>query len=195
MTNSILRIDASARRTGSVSRDLTDRIIQRLGSSTVVTRDLAQPLPQIDQDWVEANFTPADNRSAAQKNRLALSDTLIAELRAADTLVIGVPVYNFGVPAAFKAWVDQVARVGETFHYTENGPVGLLEGKRAVIAYASGGVVIGSEYDFVSGYLRQLLGLIGITEVTFISADQMAVDPDNSLKAAYASVAALDIAA
>lgn len=107
MTHAILRIDASARRTGSVSRDLADKIIARFGDDiTVTTRDLANGLPLIDEEWVGANFTPADARSDDQKAKLALSDDLVAELKAADTIVIGLPIYNFGVPAALKAWVD-----------------------------------------------------------------------------------------
>lgn len=195
MTTSILRIDASARRTGSTSRKLTDRIISRFTGATVTTRDLANSLPLIDETWVGANFTPQDQRSDAQKSHLAHSDELIAELRAADTIVIGLPVYNFGVPAAFKAWVDLIARVGETFAYTENGPVGLLSGKKAIVAFAAGGVAIGSDYDFASGYVRQLLGFIGITDVTFVAADQMAVDAETSLNSAYQAVDALNLAA
>ncbi len=195
MSTTILRIDASARRTGSVSRDLTDRIVGRFPDATVINRDLATALPLIDEAWVGANFTPKDDRSADQTARLAQSDTLIAELRAADTLVIGVPIYNFGVPAAFKAWVDLVARVGETFQYGETGPVGLLTGKRAIVAIASGGTALGSDYDFASGYLRQLLGFIGITDVTFIAADQLAMDAEASLKSAYQAVQNLKLAA
>ncbi|MFV2002737.1 MAG: FMN-dependent NADH-azoreductase [Paracoccaceae bacterium] len=195
MSHNILRIDASARREGSVSRDLADRIIARFDDATVTRRDLAIALPLIDEAWVNANFTPANERSPDQRRSLALSDTLVAELRAADTLVIGMPIYNFGVPAAFKAWVDLVARAGETFRYSEGGPIGLLSGKRALVAIASGGTAVGSDTDFVSGYLRQLLGFIGITDVTFVSADQLAQDPDASLNAAHQAVQAIDIAA
>lgn len=195
MTNTILRIDASARRTGSVSRDLTGRIVARYTDATVITRDLATPLPLLDEAWVGANFTPAADRTDDQKARLALSDELIAELRAADTLVIGLPIYNFGVPAAFKAWVDLVARVGETFQYTDTGPVGLLQNKRAIVAIASGGTALGSDFDFASGYARQLLGFIGISDVTIVSADQLAVDHDASLKSAHQAVQDLQIAA
>ncbi len=195
MTKTILRIDASARRTGSISRELTSRIIARLPGATVTTRDLATPLPLIDEGWVGANFTPATDRSPDQVAQLALSDTLVAELRAADTLVIGLPVYNFGVPAAFKAWVDLIARAGETFQYGANGPEGLLTGKRAIVAFASGGTPIGSDFDHASGYVRQILGFVGITDVRFVSADQLAIDADNSLKTANDAVDALDLAA
>ncbi len=195
MTHTILRIDASARKTDSVSRDLSDRIIARFNDAKVITRDLTNALPQLDQDWIGANFTPADTRSAEQNEKLKLSDQLIAEIRAADTLVIGVPIYNFGVPAALKAWIDLISRVGETFQYAETGPVGLLEGKRAIIALASGGTPIGSDMDFASGYLRHLLGFIGISDVTFISADQLAIDAVATLNAAHDAVDNLELAA
>jgi len=191
MTQHILRIDSSARHTDSVTRDLTDRIIARFSSPSVTTRDLATPLPQVDEVWVGANFTPPQDRSDSQRAKLALSDELIAELRAADTLVIGAPIYNFSVPAAFKAWVDLIARVGETFQYGESGPVGLLSGKRAIVAVASGGVALGSDYDHASGYLRQILGFIGITDVTIVAADAMAADADASLAKAHAAIATL----
>lgn len=187
----ILRIDASARRTGSISRDLTDRIIARLTPAHVTARDLADTLPLIDEGWISANFTPADKRSPVQAETLAVSDALVAELVAADTVVIGLPIYNFGVPAALKAWVDMVARAGVTFKYSETGPKGLLTGKRAIIAVASGGTEAGSEIDFATGYLRHVLGFIGITDVTFVTADRMALDPDATLAAARDQIEAL----
>jgi FMN-dependent NADH-azoreductase len=195
MTHSILRIDASARRDGSVSRDLSDRIIARFAEANVTARDLAEGLPLIDEDWVGANFTPAEQRTDAQQAKLALSDTLIEEIKAADTLIIGLPIYNFGVPAALKAWVDLVARAGVTFQYTEQGPKGLLEGKRAVVAVASGGTEAGSEIDFATGYIRHVLGFIGIHDVEFVTADRLMVDADASMQAALAQLDALQIAA
>ncbi len=195
MTNTILRIDASARHQGSVTRDLTDRVINRTPDATVITRDLATALPQLDENWVNANFTPAADRTDDQRTRLAQSDELIAELRAADTLVIGIPIYNFGVPAAFKAWVDLIARVGETFQYSETGPVGLLTGKRAIVAIASGGTELGSNIEFASNYVRHLLGFIGISDVSFVAADQLAIDADASLTSAHSAIDTLNIAA
>ncbi len=104
---------------------------------------------------------------------------MIAEVKAADTLVIGLPVYNFGVPSALKAWIDQVCRAGLTFTYSENGPVGLLKDKRAIVFYVSGGTMMGSDIDFASGYLRHILGFIGITDVQMVTADQHMMDPDS----------------
>jgi FMN-dependent NADH-azoreductase len=191
MTHTLLRIDASARRDGSTSRTLTDQVIDHLAPVETLTRDLADGLPLIDETWIGANFTPADQRSPEQAEKLALSDALIAEITAADTLVIGVPIYNFGVPAALKAWIDQVARAGVTFRYTDTGPQGLLTGKRAIVVVASGGTEVGSAIDFASGYMRHVLGFIGITDVTFVTADRMMADADAALAKANAQVEAL----
>lgn len=169
-SDTLLRIDASARKTGSASRALTDHLVATLAPRHLLTRDLAEtPLPQIDETWVGANFTAPEERSDAQRARLAQSDALLAELQAADTLVIGLPVYNFGVPAALKAWVDLVARAGVSFRYTADGPEGLLTGKRAFVGFASGGTPLGSEIDHASDYLRFILGFLGITDVTFVT--------------------------
>ncbi len=189
MTNTLLRIDTSARRTGSISRDLTDAIAQRLSPKTTITRDLADALPQIDEEWVGANFTPADHRSDEQRKKLTLSNALIDELRAADTIIIGVPVYNFGVPTALKAWIDLIARAGETFKYTETGPVGLLDSKKVYIAMAAGGVPVGSPMDYATTYLTQVLNFVGLTDIEIIAADGMATDAANKLKAANDAVA------
>lgn len=194
MSNAVLRIDASARREGSVTRDLASQIIDQIGATDVTSRDLADGLPLITEAWVGANFTPEDQRSDAQKAELALSDTLIAEVKAADTIVIGLPIYNFGVPAAFKAWIDQVARAGVTFRYSENGPVGLLEGKRAILAVASGGTEAGSAIDFATGYARHVLGFIGIHDVEIVAADRLMLDADSSMKKATDEIAALQAA-
>lgn len=184
MTRTVLHIDTSARRDGSTSRDLSARILARLAPETVLRRDLAEPLPLIDEDWIGANFTPEDQRDDAQRAQLALSDELVAELKAADTVVIGLPIYNFSVPARLKAWIDLVARAGVTFRYTAEGPEGLLKGKRAILAVASGGTQVGSEIDFATGYLRHVLGFVGITDVQIVAADRLAVDADAALKAA-----------
>ena len=142
----ILHIDSSARTQGSVTRDLSADIVAKLGGD-VIRRDLTEALPQINETWVNANFTPADDRDTAQRDTLALSDQLVEELKAADTIVIGAPVYNFGIPAALKAWVDLIARAGVTFKYSETGPVGLLQGKRAIIAVLDGQRCLAKGYN------------------------------------------------
>lgn len=191
MTKTILRIDASARHDGSESRALTQRILDRLAPDEVINRDLAASLPAIDAEWLNANWTPEDQRSDAQRESLALSDTLIQEVKSADTIVIGAPIYNFGIPATLKTWVDQIARAGITFKYSESGPQGLMTGKRAIIAITSGGTQVGSDIDFASGYLRHVLGFVGITDVQFVAADQLAVDADASHAKADAALKAL----
>lgn len=196
MTQTILHIDTSARHAGSVSRDLSARIVADHPDARVITRDLSDtPLPQITEDWVAANFTPADTRTPAQQAVLGQSDALVAELKEADTLVIGLPVYNFNVPTALKAWIDLVARVGQTFKYTDHGPVGLLTGKRAIIAVASGGTEVGSDIDHATPYLRFILGFIGITDVTIVAADRLGIDAKASMDKALDQLAALREAA
>jgi FMN-dependent NADH-azoreductase len=179
--NTILQINASARKTGSVTRELTETLVTRLlgrsADTKVISRDVSQGLPFLDEDWVGATFTDPAERSAEQRMKLALSDTLVSELKAADTIVIGTPIYNFSIPAALKAWVDLIARTRETFQYTEEGPVGLLKGKKAYVIVASGGTKVGSEIDFAANYLRHVLGFVGITDVTLVAADQLMMDP------------------
>ncbi|MEL6413374.1 MAG: NAD(P)H-dependent oxidoreductase [Pseudomonadota bacterium] len=194
MARNILHIDASARQTGSVSRELSQRLVDALSDAEtqITKREIGlSPLPLISETWVGANFTPEDNRSDEQKQVLELSDTLIAELEAADTLVLGVPIYNFGVPAAFKAWVDMIARARKTFKYTESGPVGLLEGKKAYVVIASGGTQSGSEIDFATPYVRHVLGFVGIHDVSVVAADQLMATGDEKLAAARDQIAAL----
>jgi FMN-dependent NADH-azoreductase len=191
MSKTLLHIDASARTEGSTTRSLSASVVERLAPARTIRRDLASPLPLIDEAWVGANFTPADQRDAVQQDILALSDQLVQELIEADTIVIGAPVYNFSVPASLKAWIDLVARAGLTFSYTETGPKGLLEGKRAIVVLASGGTPIGSEVDFASGYITHVLGFLGITDVQVIAADSMAVDPDAAVAKAETAITQL----
>ena len=188
MTSTVLHIDSSARAENSVTRTLSAEITAKLGADRIIHRDLATPLPLLDEAWVGANFTPADQRSADQKALLAQSDALIAELQEAETIVIGAPIYNFSVPSTLKAWIDLVARVGVTFRYTETGPIGLLEGKRAIIAVASGGTQAGSDIDFATTYLRHVLGFIGITNVELVAADQLSMDAEGSMARAKSAI-------
>lgn len=187
----ILHIDASARINGSVSRDLSARIVARFEGAEVTRRDLNDTLPHIDETWVGATFTPADVRSDAQKEALALSDSLVEEVEAADIIVIGLPIYNFSVPASLKAWIDQITRAGRTFQYTEEGPQPLLSGKRAILAIASGGVPIDSPVDFATPLLRTALGFNGISEVEVVAAAGMNTDPETAQQAADDAISAL----
>ena len=189
MIRTVLRIDSSARHEASVSRGLADRIVARLGAERVIARDLdSEPLPQVTEAWAAGAYAPEEERTAEQRAALALSDALIEEVRAADVLVIGLPVYNFTVPAALKAWIDQVARAGVTFRYTEDGPVGLLEGKRAILAVASGGTEVGSAVDFATPYMRHFLGFIGIEDVEIVASDRLMMDPEASEERAEADL-------
>lgn len=187
----ILRVDSSAKTENSESRRLTDRIINGLktnGKSLNVTvRDLNYSLPQVNISWIEANNTPSDDQTDEHKKTLALSDTLVAEIEAADTLIIGVALYNFSITASLKLWIDLVCRARKTFAYVDGSPKGLMTGKKAIICFASGGTPFESNIDYASGYLRHILGFIGITDVTFISADKHFMD-DQSLFNANAAV-------
>ncbi len=175
MSQNILRIDASMRDEGSLSRQIADTLIHRLRSaatnSKVVQRDLARGIELVNAHWIDANFTDPNKRTCQQRSTLAYSDALVAELKNANTLVIATPIYNFGVPAALKAWVDMVARARETFRYTPDGPRGLLAGKKAYVVVVSGGTVADSEIDFATPYLRHALSFIGITDVEVIAAN------------------------
>lgn len=194
MARTFFKLNASARQNGSQSRVLVDALIDHLKSSadTIITRDVGLfPPPAVDEDWVNANFTPDDHRSDEQQRILASSDALIAEIEAADTLVLGIPIYNFGVPSAFKAWIDQICRARRTFKYTETGPVGLLEGKKAYVVVTSGGTQSGSAVDFATPYVRHALSFVGIDDVEVIAADQLMADAEGKLASANAAIAAL----
>lgn len=171
--SNILHITASIRGDESVSNQIGNAILARIGDGVTITkRDLsANDIPFVSGPRFEANLTPAADRTPEQAELAAIADTLIAELQAADTIVFATPVYNFGVPATVKAWADLVARAGTTFKYTETGPVGMLEGKKVYIAAASGGTPIGSDFDFMSSWLKFFLGFLGITDVEVIAAD------------------------
>lgn len=169
-TNTILLINGSVQ-ANSVTRGLTARTVEALnenGTATIIDRDLSNGLPLIDADWTAANFTAAEARSEEQNSTLAFSDSLVAEIEKADTLVIGMPIYNFTIPTGLRAWIDLIARARLSFRYTEEGPVGLMTGKKAYIVVASGGTKVGSDIDFATPYLRHALGFIGITDITII---------------------------
>lgn len=191
----VLEVSASARSGTSASRQLTRDLIAALdarhGNVQVRKRDLAHGIPLIDEAWVEANFTPEESRSERQREALAYSDALVAELKDADVLVIGTPLYNFSIPAALKAWIDMIARARLTFRYTENGPEGLLSGKKAYVVMATGGVPAGSPADFATPYLRHALAFVGIEDVEFIAADRLNSEAEESMDRARARIAEL----
>ena len=187
----VLNIQASGRENDSITRQLSAEILTRLQPVSTVKRDLIEGIPFVTEAWIGANFTAAHERNEQQRSLLNYSDGLVDEVEAADVLVIGAPVYNFGVPAVLKAWIDMIARVGRTFNYTENGPVGRLQGKKAIVVIASGGTAVGSSIDFVSGYLRHVLGFIGISDVEILAADSLGSVADEKLQQVRAQIAAL----
>jgi FMN-dependent NADH-azoreductase len=191
----ILEVSASGRHHGSTSRTLTGELIDALesdrGPVQVRRRDLADGLPFVDDAWIAANFTADEDRDSAQREVLAYSDQLVSELQDADVIVLGAPIYNFSIPAALKAWIDMIARARLTFRYTENGPEGLLKNKKAYIVISSGGVAVGSDYDFASPYLRHALAFVGITDVEFIAAEQLNSKAAESIDAARVRIAEL----
>lgn len=185
----ILHLDSAITGDASVSRQLTADIVARLQEtapqSTVTYRDLNAGIPAIDTTWFQAVRVGTDSPSAEQQARIDTSDALLAQVQAADVLVIGLPVYNFAIPAQLKNWLDQIARAGVSFRYTEAGPEGLLKNKRAFVAYTAAGTPLGSDLDHASGYLRHMLGFLGITDVTFVPADGLAFDRDAGMARAH----------
>jgi FMN-dependent NADH-azoreductase len=174
----LLHIDSSPL-ASSVSRELTREFVSRWRSAhpggPVIERDLASTPPRpVDQAWIYSGFTPQDARQAEQKVLLAYSDECIAELEQADEYVLGVAMHNFSIPSVLKLWIDQIVRRGHTFSYGPDGPKGLLSGKKATILAATGGVYEAgtplASLNFIDPYLRTILGFIGITDVTFVTA-------------------------
>jgi FMN-dependent NADH-azoreductase len=174
----VLHIDSSARLKNSNTRIIGQYLVDAL-AQPIIYRDLAQqPLPPITADDLMGVHGSAGDDRASLRDQLFLSDKLIDELRGADTLVLGVPMYNFGIPASLKQWVDAICRAGVSFKYTDEGPVGLLGVKRAFIITASGGTQIGSDMDFASRYLEQICKFIGISEVFHIDASGSKGSPE-----------------
>ena len=180
---SLLHIDSSVRQQGSLSRQLGGEFLAKWQAANpdgkIVTRDLAaNPVPHLTEQMLGAYFTPAEQRNAEQAHTIKTSDALVDELLAADTIVIGAPMYNFSVPSGLKAWIDHVARAGRTFKYGANGPEGLVHGKKVIVFVASGGVYSAgpaAAYDHVTTYLRTVLGFLGMTDVSFIVAEGVAM--------------------
>jgi FMN-dependent NADH-azoreductase len=175
----ILFINSSARSTGSISRQVSAEFVEKLKSgqpgSVVVERDVAaNPIAHLDEQKLGAFFTPADQRSPEQQALVKLSEELIAEVNAADIIVIGAPMYNFSITSTLKTWIDHVARAGVTFKYTETGPVGLIQGKKVYVFTSRGGVYSegpAKAMDFHETYLRAVLGFIGMSDITFIHSE------------------------
>jgi FMN-dependent NADH-azoreductase len=199
----ILQINSSARSwangQGSQSTRLANELVERLlaanPGASLTLRDLtANPHPALDEATLGAMFTPADARSADQHARVALDTALIDEVKAADVIVIGVPMVNFGITSQLKNWIDAIAKAGATFTYTATGPVGLIEGKKVHVVLTRGGIYRDQPHDTQVPYLRQTLGFLGMTDLEFIYAEGLAMGPDAEAKAlasARAEIAAV----
>src|SRR5947199_1941554 len=179
----ILQINSSARRDASHSTRLASRVVERMREttpeSTLTVRDFNNaPHPVLDEAALGALFTPANQRTPEQAARVALDDALISELQSADIVVLGVPMYNFGVPAPLKNWIDAISRAGVTFRYTEKGPEGLLKGKKVYVALTRGGKYRNTPADTQVPYLRTVLTFLGLTDVQFVYAEGLAMGPD-----------------
>ncbi|MFZ6691718.1 FMN-dependent NADH-azoreductase [Undibacterium sp. SXout20W] len=183
----ILQINSSIRAAGSHSKQLAQKIVERLIAASadahvvaqVVARDLAQtPHPVLDEVALQALFTQAEHRTNEQQARVALDDALIAEIQAADVVVIGAPMYNFSISVQLKNWVDAISRAGVTFRYGQNGPEGLLTGKKVVVALTRGGIYKNTPNDTQMSYLKNFFGFLGMTDVNFIYAEGLAMGPD-----------------
>jgi FMN-dependent NADH-azoreductase len=195
----ILQINASARREGANSSRLAKTIVDRLKAANpdadVTLRELAvTPHPMLDEMALGALFTPAERRSPEQAARIALDDALIAEVQAHDTIVLGVPMYNLGVSVQLKSWIDAIARAGVTFRYTEAGPEGLLRGKKVYLALARGGLYRNTDQDAQVPYLKNVLGFLGMTDLSFIYAEGLAMGPEAAEKSFAQAEADLDAA-
>lgn len=196
----VLIIESSARQQGSVSRQLTQQFISQWQAAhpadQITMRDLAiNPVPHLDSTLLGGWMKPAEQRNEVEQLALERSNQLTDELVAADVLVLAAPMYNFAIPSTLKAWFDHVLRAGVTFKYGETGPQGLLIGKRAYVLTARGGIYAGSSLDHQEPYLRQVLGFVGVHNVTFIHAEGLNMGGDflekglNQAKAKLAQVA------
>jgi len=182
----ILQINSSARADGSHSTRLASTIVERVQASlpdpaaaTVKLRDLGRtPHPELNETALQALFTPVEQRTPEQAARVALDDALIAELQAADVVVLGVPMYNFGVPAPLKNWIDAISRAKVTFQYTANGPEGLLKGKKVYIALTRGGQYRNTPADTQVPYLKMVFSFLGMTDIQFVYAEGLAMGPE-----------------
>lgn len=196
--SSLLVVTSSASGEASVSNQLVRRAVEALRRNNpeaqIVTRDLAEdPLPHLDAEAIAA--IGGEPANAVQKAALARSDAVVAEVERADTLVIGAPMYNFGIPSTLKAWFDHLLRAGITFRYTENGPLGLLKGKRAIVVLARGGLYSegpAQVLDAQEPHLKALLGFIGIENVSFVRAEKLAMGGEARTQGLAAAEAGLN---
>lgn len=173
----LLQVNTSILGNEGQSTRLAGEFVAELGADTVIVRDLArEPVPHLDAERFGAFLSNPETRTEKQKAVLQYSDALIDELRRADTLVLGLPMYNFGLPSTLKAYFDHIARAGVTFKYTEKGSVGLLTGKKAYVFAARGGYYAGTPRDTQTAYVRDFLAFLGIADVQFVYAEGLAIN-------------------
>jgi FMN-dependent NADH-azoreductase len=194
----ILQILSSPRGAASYSNQLSNALVERLlaanPGSTVQVHDLTnKPFPHLEEAHLQSFFTPAEHRSPEQQQAVRHSDEAIAEIMAADILVIGAPLYNFGISSTLKAWIDHITRAGITFSYANGAPEGLVKGKKVYVAMASGAVYSEapwSSYDFVAPYLKTILGFLGMTDLTVVRVEgvNMPELKETALATALASI-------
>jgi FMN-dependent NADH-azoreductase len=172
----ILQLNTSIFSANGQSSQLANEFVKQLEADKVIVRDLASdPVPHLDAERFTAFITTKEKRTSEQEQFVAYSDKLINELKQADVIVLGLPMYNFGVPSNLKAYFDHIARAGVTFSYTEKGPVGLLTGKKAYVFAARGGLYEGTPRDTQTAYVRDFLAFLGITDVEFVYAEGLAI--------------------
>jgi FMN-dependent NADH-azoreductase len=177
----ILRLNSSLFSKGGQSSQLADAFVagRKAAGAAVIDRDLAtDPVPHLTAERFQAFLSKPETRTALEAAVLAQSDALIAELRRADEIVIGLPMYNFGIPSTLKAYFDHIARAGQTFKYTDKGSVGLLTGKKAYVFAARGGFYAGTPADTQTQYVRDFLAFIGISDVEFVYAEGLAINAE-----------------
>jgi FMN-dependent NADH-azoreductase len=198
--NNVLFVSGSPRGQNSYSQQIARRVVDDLKiahpAARIVVRNVARdPLPHVGEAFVSGIAVAPEQRSAAEAKAIAVSDALVDELIAADVLVLAVPMYNFGLPSALKAWIDHVVRAGRTFAYTAEGPRGLLNDKKAIVVVSRGGVYSEGPmkgFDFQESYLKSVLGFIGITDVEVVRVEGVAMGEDAVRKAMVAARARSD---
>lgn len=181
----LLQINASINNGNGQSSQLAKQFVaafrENHPDARVIVRDVAasEPVPHLNAERFGAFIAKPEDRSAAQHAVVAYSDALIEEVKQADTIVIGLPMYNFGVPSQLKAYFDHIARAGVTFAYSEKGPVGKLTGKKVVVFAARGGLYSGTPLDTQTAYVRDFLAFLGMKDVEFVYAEGLAVSPQS----------------
>lgn len=181
-------LHGSASHSTQLASEFSEAYLHHNPGSEVTVRDLnASPVPHLDAETFATFHGPQTAVSPKQKDALSLSDTLVGELQEADVLVLGVPMYNLGIPSTLKAWIDHVARARVTFRYTATGVEGLLQNKKACIMMARGGEYAGTPADVQTQYLKLMLGFIGITDIHFIYAEGLAQGPEKQVTALQAA--------